>query len=219
MGMTPQYFAVSSVYTDQLVPGKGALFQTFSTWHPNTFCPYCIYWPGTAFYWPSTTKYQSDCLMTGAVFMILFIKNHIIWFPSVQHCNWFGFRISLSLSREGAIFRDEIENYFSCSRLARRDRDYHMTILVFRDENEIPFCYSHVSRRDRDFRKSFLVVEREKMKLTLVENSRDREILLNSGVILATFQFFDFRAFFRALFFCKKGKHLYSILTAKKVLK
>ena len=114
--------------------------------------------------------------------MILFIKNHIIWFPSVQHCNWFGFRISLSLSREGAIFRDEIENYFSCSRLARRDRDYHMTILVFRDENEIPFCYSHVSRRDRDFRKSFLVVEREKMKLTLVENSRDREFSLTSAV-------------------------------------
>jgi len=114
--------------------------------------------------------------------MILFIKNHIIWFPSVQHCNWFGFRISLSLSREGAIFRDEIENYFSCSRLARRDRDYHMTILVFRDENEIPFCYSHVSRRDRDFRKSFLVVEREKMKLTLVENSRDREFSLTSGL-------------------------------------
>ena len=114
--------------------------------------------------------------------MILFIKNHIIWFPSVQHCNWFGFRISLSLSREGAIFRDEIENYFSCSRLARRDRDYHMTILVFRDENEIPFCYSHVSRRDRDFRKSFLVVEREKMKLTLVENSRDREFSLTSDV-------------------------------------
>ena len=116
-----QYFAVSSVYTDQLVPGKGALFQTFSTWHPNTFCPYCIYWPSTAFYWPSTTKYQSDCLMTGAVFMILFIKNHIIWFPSVQHCNWFGFRISLSLSREVAIFRDEIDNYFSCFHLARRD--------------------------------------------------------------------------------------------------
>ena len=117
--------------------------------------------------------------MTGAVFMILFIKNHIIWFPSVQHCNWFGFRISLS--REGAIFRDEIENYFSCSRLARRDRDYHMTILVFRDENEIPFCYSRVSRRDRDLRKSFLVVEREKMKLTLVENSRDREFSLTSA--------------------------------------
>ena len=116
--------------------------------------------------------------------MILFIKNHIIWFPSVQHCNWFGFRISLSLSREGAIFRDEIENYFSCSRLARRDRDYHMTILVFRDENEIPFCYSHVSRRDRDFRNSFLMVEREKMKLTLVENSRDREFSLTSDLDL-----------------------------------
>ena len=87
--------------------------------------------------------------MTGAVFMILFIKNHIVWFPSLQHCNWFGFRISLSLSREGAIFRDEIENYFSCSRLVRRDRDYHMTILVFRDENEIPFCYSHFETRSR----------------------------------------------------------------------
>ena len=96
----------------------------------------------------------------------------------VAHPHLFGFRISLS--REGTIFRDEIENYFSCSRLARRDRDYHMTILVFRDENEIPFCYSHVSRRDRDFRKSFLVVEREKMKLTLVENSRDREFSLTS---------------------------------------
>ena len=160
---------------------KTALIQTFSTWHPNTFCPYCIYWPSTAFYWPSTTKYQSDCLMTGAVFMILFIKNHIIWFPSVQHCNWFGFRISLSLSWEDSIFRDEIENYFSCSRLARRDRDYHMTILVLRDENEITYCYSHVSRQDRDFRKSFLVVEREKMKLTLVENSRVREFSLTSG--------------------------------------
>ena len=100
--------------------------------------------------------------------------------PAVQLCNWFGFRTSLTLSREGAIFRDEIENYFSCSRLARRDRDYHMTILVFRDENEIPLCYSHVSRRDRDFRKSSLVVEREKMKLTLVENSRDREFSLTS---------------------------------------
>ena len=102
-----------------------------------------------------------------------------LWLPAVQPCNWVGFRISLS--REGAIFRDEIENYFSCSRLARRDRDYHMTILVFRDENEIPLCYSHVSRRDRDFRKSSLVVEREKMKLTLVENSRDREFSLTSA--------------------------------------
>ena len=110
----------------------------------------------------------------------LFIKNHIMCFPSLQPCNWIGFRISLSLSRESAIFRDEIENYFSCSHPARRDRDYHMTILVFRDENEIRYCYSHVSRRDRDFRKSFLVVEREKMKLTLVENSQDREFSLNS---------------------------------------
>ena len=96
-----------------------------------------------------------------------------LWLPAVQPCNWVGFRISLS--REGAIFRDEIENYFSCSHLARRDRDYHMTIVVFRDENEITYCYSRVSRRDRDFTKSFLMVEREKMTLTRIpgiENSR-----------------------------------------------
>ena len=43
-------------------------------------------------------------------------------------------------------FRYEIENYFSCSHLARRDCDYHMIILVFRDENEITYCCSHVSR-------------------------------------------------------------------------
>ena len=58
-----------------------------------------------------------------------------------------------------------------------------MTILVFWDENEISYCYSHVSRRDRDFRKSFLVVEREKIKLTLAENSRDREFLLTSVTV------------------------------------
>ena len=105
----------------------------------------------------------------------LLIKNHIIWY------HWVGFRISLSLSREGAIFEMRLRIYFSCSHLARRDRDYHKTILVFRDENETKYCYSHVSRRDRDFRKSFLMVEREKMKLTLVENSRDREFSLTSG--------------------------------------
>ena len=102
--------------------------------------------------------------------------------PAVQPCYWVGFRISLS--REAAIFRDDIEKYFSCSHLARPDRYYHMTTLIFRDENEITYCYSHVSRRDRDFRKSFLVVEREKMKLTLVENSRDREFSLTSGIKL-----------------------------------
>ena len=79
----------------------------------------------------------------------LFVKNHIICFPSLQPC-WVGFKISLSLSRENAIFRDEIENYFSCSHLARRDCDYHMIILVFQDKNEITYCCSHVSRRDRD---------------------------------------------------------------------
>ena len=80
------------------------------------------------------------------------------------------------------MFRDEIENYFSRSDLAKRDRDYHMIILVLRDKNEITYCYSHVSRRDRDLRKSFLVVEREKMKLTLVENSRDREVSRTSDL-------------------------------------
>ena len=98
----------------------------------------------------------------------------------VVHPHLLGFRISLLLSKGGTIFRDEIDNYFSCSHLPRRDRDYHMTIIVFRDENEITYCYSHVSRRDRDFWKSFLVVVREKTKLTLVENSWDREFSLNS---------------------------------------
>ena len=56
-------------------------------------------------------------------------------------------------------FRYEIENYFSCSHLARRDCDYHMIIFVFRDKNEITYCCSHVSRRDRDLWKLFLVVE------------------------------------------------------------
>ena len=70
--------------------------------------------------------------------------------------------VSLSLPRKGAIFRDEIENNFSCSHLLRRDRDYHMTILVIRDESRITYFCSPVSRRDRDLRKSFLVVEQEK---------------------------------------------------------
>ena len=86
---------------------------------------------------------------------------------------WVGFRISLSLS---AIFRDKIENYFSCPHLARQDRDYHMTILVFRDENEITCFYSSVSRQDRDFRKSFLVVDKKwsllSSRILGMENSR-----------------------------------------------
>ena len=58
----------------------------------------------------------------------------------------------------------------------------HMTIFLFRDETEITYCNSRISRQDQDFRKLFLVVEREQMKLTLVENSLDREFLLNSVV-------------------------------------
>ena len=57
-----------------------------------------------------------------------------------------------------------------------------MTIFLFRDETEITYCNSRISRQDQDFRKLFLVVEREQMKLTLVENSLDREFLLNSVV-------------------------------------
>ena len=93
----------------------------------------------------------------------------------MQLCNRVGFKISLSLSRECAIFREKIKN---CIFLALTWRDeIEITILVFRDENEITYCYSRVSRRDRDFRKSFLMVEREKMKLTLtripgIKNSR-----------------------------------------------
>ena len=65
--------------------------------------------------------------------------------------------MSLSLLLECAIFRDEIENYFSCSYLTRRDRDYHMTNLVFRDDNDIAYCYSRASRRDGYIRKLFLI--------------------------------------------------------------
>ena len=71
-----------------------------------------------------------------------------------------------------------------------------MIILVFRDENEITYCYSHVSRRDRDLRKSFLMVEQEKMKLTLVENSRDREFLLTSGQNFYFVLYFIYMKFF-----------------------
>ena len=84
---------------------------------------------------------------------------------------------SLSHSREKVQFFETRLRFFSCSHLARQDRDYHITILVFRDENETKYCYSHVSRRDRDFRKSFLMVEREKWgwlssRMPGIENSR-----------------------------------------------
>ena len=64
----------------------------------------------------------------------------------------------------------------SIGHLARRDWDYHMTILVFRDENEIIHRNSCVSRRDRDLRKSFLMVEKKwgwlSLRISGVENSR-----------------------------------------------
>ena len=81
------------------------------------------------------------CQTEGLRFQLGNPKNSI-----VVHRYLLGFRISLSLWRKGTIFRDEIENYCSCSHLARRDGDYHKTILVFRDENEITYIYSHVSR-------------------------------------------------------------------------
>ena len=96
----------------------------------------------------------------------------------MQHCNWFGFRISLS--REGAIFRDEIENYFPCSRLARRERYFHMIILVFRDENEITQYHSHVLRRDRDLENHFSWSS-EKNQADFHESSRDQELSLTFG--------------------------------------
>ena len=98
---------------------------------------------------------------------------------AVQLCNWVGFRNPLSLSKEGAIFWDQIKNYF----LALTWRDeikiviwplfyyetrtrLHIVILVFRDEIESLEIH----------------FEREKMKLTLIENSRDQEFSLNSTV-------------------------------------
>ena len=97
---------------------------------------------------------QIIILIFHSSFCFFFISKIISFgfqMPAVQLCYCVGFRISLSLSREGAIFQDKIDNYFSCFHLARRDRDYHKTILVFWEENEITNCYSRVSRRDRDF--------------------------------------------------------------------
>ena len=75
---------------------------------------------------------------------------------------------------EGAIFRDEIENYINCSHLARRDRDFHFIILMFRDEIEITYCYSHVSRRERETQIECLKVEREKCQ-SILTRSRENE--------------------------------------------
>ena len=77
----------------------------------------------------------------------LFIKNHIIRFPSVQSNILVGFKISLS--RESTIFRNEIEVFFFAltwrdkieiiirpfSYLETRTR-VHIATLMFRDEIE-----------------------------------------------------------------------------------
>ena len=71
-----------------------------------------------------------------------------LWLPAVQPCNWAGFRISLS--REGAIFRDEIENFFLLSpgetrsrlsydhsRISRRERDYILLFSCFKTRSRL----------------------------------------------------------------------------------
>ena len=76
--------------------------------------------------------------------------------------------------KEGTIFRDEIENYITCSHLARQDQDFDFIILMFRDEIEITYCYSHVSRREQETQIEFLKVAREKSQ-SILTRSRENE--------------------------------------------
>ena len=110
------------------------------------------------------------------MFLIIFQKSYHLVYDCLLCSPVIGLDLE-SHSREKVQFVETRSRIIFLALLARRDRDYHMTILIFRDENEITYCYSRVSRRDRDFKKSFLMVEREKMKLTLtrihgIENSR-----------------------------------------------
>ena len=68
-----------------------------------------------------------------------------------------------SLSKKGATFWDQIENYFSCSHLAWQDRDYHMTICE-RLQKIISHGPARKNEADSD------------------ENSRDREFSLSSAL-------------------------------------
>ena len=109
-----------------------------------------------------------------------FIRNLIIWFSSVQlqPYNWVWFRISLLLSRESAIFRDEIGNYFLTltwrdeieiiiwpfSYFEKRTR-LQIVILMFRDEIETSenhfSCWARKNQADsrREFPISRILVE------------------------------------------------------------
>ena len=73
--------------------------------------------------------------------------------PALQPCNWVGFRISLSLSREGAI-------------------------LIFQDENEITYCCSLVSR----LMKIITHGRARKNETDSHENFRGGEFSLNSDL-------------------------------------
>ena len=75
---------------------------------------------------------------------------------------------------ESAIFWDKIDNYITCSHLARRDRDFHFIILMFRDEIEITYCYSHVSRREWETQIECLKVEREKYQSILTRSCENK---------------------------------------------
>ena len=89
-----------------------------------------------------------------------------------------GLDFIISLSREGAIFRDEIENYFSCS---RRDRDYHMTIHILRRERDYILLFSCFETRWR-LQKIISHGPARKNEADSHENSRDREFSLSSAL-------------------------------------
>ena len=133
--MTPQYFAASSVYTDQLVPGKGALLQTFSTWHPNTNL---------------NTQIQ--------------IKNLT---PTLERrCNFSRRDWELFFLLSPGETRSRLS--YDHSRISRRERDSILLLSCFDTRSRLQKIISRGRAR--------------KMKLTLVQNSRDREFSLTSAL-------------------------------------
>ena len=92
-------------------------------------------------------------------------------YPVVSFCNWVGFRISLS--REGAIFRDEIENYFSCSPLARRYIEIIIGPFSYFKTRAICNCYSCALRREQYA--IVILVFRDKIETLENHNSRTNE--------------------------------------------
>ena len=79
--------------------------------------------------------------------------------------------------------RDEIENIFLKISSFETKRDLCLINLGVRDENEIFSFKISCFEKGTRITKWNLMVEREKMKLTLVENSRDREFSLTSGTV------------------------------------